>query len=198
MNKTIFLSAQSASDRLGITLIDGRILSCFLKNEQSRISHRRGDADFNRRLFRENAWLLLENADKILADSRMFLTPLQVGNNLAYIGTAGLEDPTVGVYIEWWLHYPEASRLPEGLIWYFAGSPLSGMNSCSAVTPENEAITVHPRPFRDIWQSFIEVNTRYSEAKLLCEAYTLEELIGELRGGMGRIEERRLRDWQKV
>lgn len=29
---------------------------------------------------------------------------------------------TVGIYIEWRLHYQKASVLPEGLIWRFAGT----------------------------------------------------------------------------
>lgn len=193
-----------------ITLLNGRQLHCTLRAEQPyRIKpdsvhfdttgqylvfegkqpynppesiQERGLACFNRRIFRENAWLLYENADKILADSRMFLTPVQVHNNLAYFGTNGLKNPTVGVYIEWWLHYSKISVLPDGLIWHFAGSPLSGTNSCGVVTPQNEKMKVHPSPFSDIWRSFIEVNTRYTEAKHRCEAYTLEELLLLLRG----------------
>ena len=42
---------------------------------------------------------------------------------------------------------------------------------------------MHPSPFTDVWRSFTEVNTRYTEAKQRCEAYTLEEtlilLLGE-------------------
>lgn len=210
MNKTANASEQSLSDHLDITLMDGRILSCPLKDEQpdtikSDSIHidttgqflvigrkqaynppesilERGLSRFNRRIFWGNAWLLYENADKILADGRMFLTPLKVFNNLAYFGTNGLKNPTVGIYIEWWLHCPKASVLPEGLIWYFAGSPLSGNNSCCVITPDNRNITMHPRQFSDIWRSFPAVNTRYTEAKQRCKAYSLEELLILLRG----------------
>lgn len=210
MNKTIRISEQPVSDRHDITLMDGRTLSCVLKPEQPirvkpdtlRIDTtgqyfviggkqpynppetllERGLASFGRRIFRENAWLLYGNAKRILTTGTMFLTPLKVSNNLAYFGTNGLKNPTVGVYIEWWMNYPNVSTLREGLIWQFAGSPLSGTNSCSVITPENRKITVHTRPFSDIWRSFMAVNTRYTEAKQRCEAYTLEELLILLRG----------------
>lgn len=210
MNNATTIFDQPLSDRLDITLLDGRTLSCILKSDQPHTIEgdrvrldtsgqylviggnkpylppesllERGLNCFNRRIFWENAWLLYKNSDNILTDSRMFLSPLKAHNNLAYFGTNGLKDPTVGVYIEWWLHYPEISVLPEGLIWHFAGSPLSGTNSCGIVTPENRKMTMHSRPFRDIWRSFIEVNTRYTVAKQRCETYALEDVIILLRG----------------
>lgn len=54
-----------------------------------------------KRLFYKEAFFLYEHRDRILSDSRMFLTPLPFQNNLAYSGTSGLGDATLGVYLEW-------------------------------------------------------------------------------------------------
>lgn len=48
-------------------------------------------------LFLKEAFFLYEHRDAIYADSRMFLTPLPFDNNLAYTGTSGLKNATVGV-----------------------------------------------------------------------------------------------------
>ena len=53
-------------------------------------------------LFLKEAFFLYEHRDAIYADSRMFLTPLPFDNNLAYTGTSGLRNATLGVYLEWW------------------------------------------------------------------------------------------------
>lgn len=99
----------------------------------------RGLSAFNCRLFVENAWFLLKNADEILSDSRMFFAQLDINNHLAYTGTNGFQHPTIGIYVEWWLHYKDVSVTPEGnLIWFIAGSPLSGAHTCSSVKPDGK------------------------------------------------------------
>jgi hypothetical protein len=35
-------------------------------------------------------------------------------------------------------------------------------------------------PFIDIWRTFMEINTRYTEAKQIYQAYTLEETLRNL------------------
>jgi len=51
-------------------------------------------------LFFKNAFLFYEHREEILADSRMALTPLPFENVLAYTGTSGLRNATLGVYLE--------------------------------------------------------------------------------------------------
>ena len=39
-----------------------------------------------------------------MQDSLMFLAPVAAENVLAYTGTSGFRNPTLGVYLEWWVH----------------------------------------------------------------------------------------------
>ncbi len=194
-----------------ITLIDGRELVCNLKPEQPdrvvtdhlqldttgqylSLSSKKPilpstDADavermYAHQVFTENAWLFLENCESIFCNSRMFLAPVKVQNGLAYTGTSGLRHPTLGIYLEWWKNHEKAAIDANGnLVWYISGSPLSGSNCCCSVAPDGKITNIaHRTKFLDIWRSFMEVNNRYTEAKQRCEAYTLEEVIIELRG----------------
>ena len=138
------------------------------------------------KLFLQNAHRLIGESDRIMADSRMFLAPVPVRNGLAYTGTSGLRNPTLGVYIDWWRNYECAwaedkygERQP---IYYIAGSPLSGCNKCAYIGPEGEGCTVSVYPFSPVWRSFMSVNSHYTEAKQLYEAYSLEEVITRLFG----------------
>lgn len=139
------------------------------------------------KLFLQNAHRLIAESDKIMADSRMFLAPLPIRNGLAYTGTSGMCNPTLGVYIEWWRNYECAwtkdkcgERHP---IYYIAGSPLSGSNKCAYIGPEGDSCSVSVYSFSNVWRSFMSVNTHYTEAKQLYEAYSLEEVIEILFGG---------------
>lgn len=60
----------------------------------------RATEQYNHYLFTENAWFLLDNAETIFSDSRMFLSPVKVQNGLAYTSTSGFWKPTLGVYLE--------------------------------------------------------------------------------------------------
>ena len=138
-------------------------------------------------LFLREAFFLYENRDRILSDSRMFLTPTPFQNNLAYSGTSGLSAATLGVYIEWWEACEKARIMKDGelqaLTYIFAGSPLTGTNGCSAVDRNGNTERISfPSPFSDIWKPFMMINTRYTEAKQLYQAYSLEETVSILRG----------------
>ena len=131
-----------------------------------------------------NLHRLIAESDKILADSKMFLAPVPIQNGLAYFGTSGFQNPTLGVYIEWWRHHKCAWIIDEfgekqPLI-YIAGSPLSGANKCAYVGAEGESYGVSVTNFAPVWQSFMNVNTRYTEAKQRYDAYTLEEVVEKL------------------
>ena len=137
-------------------------------------------------LFFQEVFFLYEHKDAVYADSRMFLTPLPFRNNLAYSGTSGLRDATLGVYLEWWDHcdravLKEKDRVSE-LTYFIAGSPLSGSNKCAVVDRRGKTWNhVFPSPFIDIWSSFMNINGRYTEAKQIYQAYTLEETVAKLR-----------------
>lgn len=133
-----------------------------------------------------NLHRLISESDKILADSRMFLAPVPIQNGLAYLGTSGFHNPTLGVYIEWWKHHKCAWVIDESgekqPLVYIAGSPLSGANKCAYVGADGESYGVSVTKFAPVWQSFVNVNTRYTEAKQRYEAYTVEEVIEKLFG----------------
>ena len=134
-----------------------------------------------RQLFVDNAFLLLQNRERILQDSRMFLAPVAVESGLAYTGTSGFRNPTVGVYLEWWSLCEGALRRDENgvrsLVYRLAGSPLSGVNSCTAIREDGREETVSLRPFSDYWRSFMKINQRYSEAKSWYQAFTLQQVV---------------------
>lgn len=194
-----------------ITLIDGRELSLVFKSEQpagtvvdqisldttgqylsigkipttlSESDALKAERQYNHHLFTENAWFLLDHAEEIFSDSRMFLAPVKVQNGLAYTGTGGFKKPTIGIYLEWWINYKEAAIDGNGnLVWYISGSPLSGCNCCNSVTPDGKQVKIAQRcKFSDIWSSFMSVNTRYTEAKQRAEAFSLEDVLLKMRG----------------
>ena len=193
-----------------IILISGKELECYPKTETPSVirkdefgldttgeylqigkQHRkktdRGHEDEPwRDLFFQNAFYLYEHREVILSDSRMFLTPLPFKNNLAYTGTSGLNSATLGVYLEWWeacekTVLKDKDGTVRALTYFFAGSPLSGANHCSAVRRDGKTEGVQFSPFSEIWGSFGKINARYTEAKQRYQAYTLEETLAILK-----------------
>lgn len=142
-------------------------------------------AKAQQRLFIENAFFLYEHREQILSDSRMFLSPVAVESGLAYTGTSGFRNPTLGVYIEWWMNCKGALRVDDdgvrNLVYYLAGSPLSGANSCAAVREDGKSEKVVLKPFSEYWRSFMHINKRYDNAKSYYEAYSLQQVIDLLK-----------------
>ena len=148
--------------------------------ERDAIAQQRGE------LLCRNLHRLIAESDTILSDSRMFLAPVPIQNGLAYFGTSGFHNPTLGIYIEWWKHHKCAWVVDEfGVkrpLIYIAGSPLSGANKCAYVEADGESYGVSVMKFAPVWQSFVKVNTHYTEAKQRYESYTIEEVIKKLFG----------------
>lgn len=193
-----------------ILLMNGNVLDCFEKDEkpavivpdalgldttgeflQLRKGPKRKAGKTNKEpweeLFLKEAFFLYAHREQIYSDSRMFLTPVSFRNNLAYSGTSGLKDATLGVYLEWWDSCPRSViRSGEEIValtYFIAGSPLSGSNKCSVVDRAGKSRGhVFTSPFMEIWSSFMKVNGRYTEAKQIYQAYTLEETLEKLRG----------------
>lgn len=191
-----------------VQLIDGRVLDCYpleqpqyevnnqlsldttgvylsLKrpnNDKTVIDNRDDEEKELEKLFLDNAFVFLENREKILSDSRMFLCPLPFSRSgLAYSGTGGFRNPTLGIFIEFWMACTKASVMEANgrkwLIYHIAGSPLSGCNSCGLVSPQGETKTEQVASFKGIWGPFVEINNRYDEAKSKYEAYTLRQVL---------------------
>ena len=193
-----------------IQLLDGRVLICYRKDDEkprivtdefsidttgeyfslkkkplfTQVSMtREAERQYHHHLFTENIRLFLEHAEEILSDSRMFFAPVNIQNGLAYTGTSGFHNPTLGIYLEWWLNFSDESHDNGNPVWFISGSPLSGCNVCSCADPSGKHIRMSKtKPFWDVWTTFKKVNTRYSEAKQLYEAYSLEDVIIKLRG----------------
>jgi hypothetical protein len=164
-----------------ILLKNGNVLDCYPNGSSPAVSEPAGWEE----LFYKEAFYLYGHRDAILSDSRMFLTPLPFQNNLAYTGSRGMRDATLGVYLEWWDECEQAVIKKNGqvqaLTYFIAGSPLSGGNHCTAITVKGKDKTVRFSPFLPIWSSFMRINNRYAETKQLYQAYTLAETIGKLR-----------------
>lgn len=143
------------------------------------------------KLFLKHAHSLIAHGDAIMADSRMFLVPLPIRNGLAYTGTSGMRNPTLGVYIEWWRNNPCAWTEDESgtlqPIYFISGSPLSGCNKCAYVDADGEGHTISVPHFNRVWSTFAKLNTHYTEAKQIYESCTIAEVIERL---FGEIEDK--------
>lgn len=130
--------------------------------------------------FLDHAFFFWQNAARIFKDSRLFLAPVPVQSGLAYTGTSGFHAPTLGIFIEWWLYSETNVRKDcdnnDILLYYIAGSPLSGANECRCVYPDGTVKPIHYKPFSSVWRSFVAINTRYTEAKQRYEAYSLQQV----------------------
>lgn len=133
-----------------------------------------------RRFFLENVFFFVANSDKILSDPRMSLARVPVQNGLAYCGPGGFQNPTLGVYLEWWMQTRGAIvRNRRGKLlfyWFLSGSPLSGANACAVVDENGATKTLPVSPFNTLWRPFIRINTSYNELKSTVEAYSLQQV----------------------
>lgn len=134
-----------------------------------------------KKLFTDNAFYLLAHSERIMRDSRMFLAPVAVHNGLAYTGTSGFRNPTIGIYLEWWNECARALRTDDegnrSLVFYLSGSPLSGANCCAEVYEDGRIESVSVHSFIDHWRPFMAINQRYTEAKHMHLAYTLQQVL---------------------
>ena len=158
---------------------NGMILQGYPKENRNRAAFEWPDGDvrrFEEELFVENAHYLFENREKIFADSRMFLAPVNVMSGMAYCGT--LCKPTLGTYIEWWLR-----RGKEELAYFVNGSPLSGANVSLSIAKNGKLVPLpSPGKFIDLAKEYDGVHRRYIEERERFEAYTLWEVIRRLKG----------------
>ena len=139
------------------------------------------DTEEQKELFIKNAFYLLAHKERIMSDSRMFLCRIPIQSGLAYTGISGFRNPTLGIYLEGWSIVEGAMRTDrEGrtsLVYHLAGSPLSGANKGAAVHEEGKIEIVSLSQFNAHWGPFTYLNNRYTEAKQLYQAYTLQEVL---------------------
>ena len=189
-----------------IRLMDGTILTCYPKPEEEmqqtevvadelplettgrhfgmgrrRIAPKPEAKEVLRQFFIDNAFYLLAHRERILQDSRMFLTPIGVQNGSPYTKSPGMDDPTIGVYLEWWSSCLGSMVLSKSgrmsLIYELTGSPHSKVTSGRQLYENGETEPIHSYGHVQYWESLIEINKRYSEAKQIYQAYKLQELL---------------------
>ena len=136
---------------------------------------RRVDVD----LLKAHAHFLLENRERIFADSRMFLAPVNVMSGAAYIGA--LTKPCVGTYLEWWLR-----RGKDELAFHVSGSPLSGANVSKAIGKDGKLVPLPAPRFLDLVKEFQDAHNRYRVERERFDACSLWEVIQRLKGELPR------------
>lgn len=129
----------------------------------------------------KNIRLIYDNAERILTDSRMFLAPLTCAGGLYYSGSGPFENPVLGVYLQWWMTCKEAHPKDDEWVFYFSGSPLSGINHCGVIGIEGQKESIKVADFDNLYKSFARINKMYSDLSDTCEHYPLREVIERLK-----------------
>lgn len=135
--------------------------------------------ELSRNCFLQNAFLFLDNAERIMSDPRMSMARVSVSNGLAYMGP--FPSASLGIYLDWWLnsgledivHDKDGRR---ALTWHISGSPLTGMNSCSCVYPDGTTAVVHHSCFAKIRKTFSEAIIRRHAETPSADIFTIEEV----------------------
>jgi len=188
----IELNSKTEFPKGKIILMDGRLVDCFPKaiadskdqsysQSASDVSAMKREQELDKERFIKNAFYFLAHKERILTDSRMFLCPVPIQSGLSISGTSGFMKPTLGVYLQWWMACPSAMRTDKkgrkSLVYHIAGSNLSGSNHCAEVYEDGKTKDVSLYPFSEVWKSFGKINTAYTEAKELYQAYTIRQVL---------------------
>ena len=165
-----------------IILLDGRVVDCYprTENEQPPYTDKERKEEDKER-FIKNAFFFLAHKERILTDSRMFLCPVPIMGILAISGTSEFNYPTLGIYLQWWETCADAMRTNKkgrrSLVYYMAGSPLSGCNHSAEVYENGETKIVQLCPFIDHWSPFVHINNMYKNTKQKYQAYSLQQVL---------------------
>ena len=168
--------------------MDGRLIDCYPKGTFEETEGRKAlssadkrEKELDKERFVKNAFYFLAHKERILTDSRMFLCSVPVISGMSVSGTSGFENPTLGVYLQWWTSCPGAMRTDKkgrkSLVYHFAGSNLSGANHCTEVREDGKTATVSLYPFSEHWRPFMKINNAYTEAKGRYQAYSIKQVL---------------------
>ncbi len=120
------------------------------------------------KVFLDNAFLFLAHREQILNDNKMSQAPVPFQSGLAYTGTNGLHNPTLGTYLEFWQNCPQAAWVDEDdrkyLVYHIAGSPLTGTNRCGIVYEDGTTASVPLPCFHNLWSGFMKINRERCDA----------------------------------
>ena len=181
-----------------IVLLDGRVVECYPRENLSTdnltvtVEHAQRsteknptktekDREADKERFIKNAFFFLAHKERILTDSRMFLCPIPIQSGMSISGTSGFENPTLGIYLQWWETCAGAmftdKKGRRGLLFKLSGSSLSGHNICGVLHEDGTTKNVELRPFKDYRESFIHINNSYRSAKQKYQAYSLRQVL---------------------
>ena len=186
-----------------IRIIDGRLIDCYplATNEPDKVTDdtfgidaagrqpstaespkpTAEETEVEKALFLKNAFRFLANKERILTDSRMFLCRVPFRSGTTITGTTGFENPTLGVYIQWWMAYPNAARTDENgrkcLIYRLAGSFLTSANNSEMVYEDGTTEVINIYPFKEHCKTLGRINSAYKKAKERYQAYTLQQVV---------------------
>lgn len=159
-----------------IKLLNGTTLECYPRTgEAPRRTY--GPVLESPTFFAKNAYYLLDHADVIMSDSRMFLSSVPVTNGAA---PGSFAPPCIGAYLEWWMIvFPQATVDTKGndaLTYRVSGSGLSGRNFCGIVNRDGK-ISSEQKPYFSAYWGISTLSSHYCEASHKYETYTLEQVI---------------------
>lgn len=127
--------------------------------------------------FLDNAFLLWENSDRILADKRM---------SMALVPIDEQHPIPLCVLLELWeTRDPQVlsdGKGREALIYDVAGNPLTGTNGCSCVYRNGTTARVSLRNFHPIWVNYIKSIQKYKNQHPI-GTLSLEEVVQTLKSG---------------
>lgn len=156
--------------------------------------------------FLKHAVAFYQHRAEIMADSRMFLSPVPIRNGIFYTGRSGFMNPTLGIWLEWLELMDQEAKEREKehkerhthsldnavvrdedgsirLVYHFHGSPMSGSNGCNTVDEQGNTQKGALFTFINYWPPFIKINNRYDEAKaryIADDLQTVAERLGIL------------------
>ena len=165
-----------------IILLDGRVVDCYprMASEQPPSTDKERMEE-NKERFIKNAFFFLTHKERILTDSRMFLCPVPIISGMSISGTSGFENPTLGIYLQWWETCVGAmftdKKGRRGLLYKLSGSSLSGHNICGVVHEDGTTKNVELHLFKDYRDSFIRINNLYKSSKQKYQAYSLQQVL---------------------
>ncbi len=159
-----------------LQLMNGTVLGCYNRPASKNLLP---TSDEDRKdltqLFLAHAFVFLENRDRILSDSRMFLTPVP-----APLGMEGTQ-PTLGIFVEWWKSCVWSCIMePNGrkwLVYQMRHDHLREVTYCRVVNPQGEISPRTLTPYGALSSSFKSLCRRYEDKQKRYDAYTLREVL---------------------
>lgn len=184
-----YSSATDGHTEPAITLLDGRTLPCYPKRDDDVYltnSLKWCKSERAEKFFNDHACFFFDHRERILSDSRMFLTPVPRQIELGgFYYKKFTNNPTLGVYIEWWMYHAPAiigrSGKETWLVCDIEGNQRQGINRYSVVNQKGERKSLRGiGEFRHLWEPYVSLNTRYDEAKQRYDAYSLYQVVEQL------------------